>query len=152
VSKLYDLRKALADAIIAEDMGFTADNTIILRRGDLWNDLATATASAEDGLALHIGIAEGAAQGDDGARGPIELTIPITILTSPQAEEGSTPEEDVWEAMVLFVCGLKLNASDHAYHEFRFKTFSDIEVPSPDGGTAFFGRQTVFSKTFHLNS
>lgn len=150
MSKLYDLRAALAAAIIAEGMGFTADNTIILRKGDLWNDLATAIASAKNGLALHIGIAEGAAEGDDGARGPISLTIPVTILTAPALDDGVTPEEDVWEALVLFVDGLKLDARDHAYHEFRFKSFSDIEIPDPDRGTAWTGRQTVFTKTFHL--
>lgn len=148
MSKLYDLRRALADAIIAADMGFTADNTIILRRGDLWNSLATAIGSSAAGLALHIGIAEGAAQGDDNSI--IELTIPLTILTLPVIDESAQPEEDVWEALVTFVCGLKLDPWDHVFHEFRFRSFSDIEIPSPDGGTPMTGRQTVFARTITL--
>lgn len=148
MSRLYDLRRALADAIIAADIGWTADNVIIRRQADLWNDLATAIATSADGVALHIGIAEGAATPKH--RRGLELTIPLTIVALPQTDADARPEEDLWEDLVDFVTGLILPGDQHSYSEFRIRSFTDVEI-NADNGSAMLGRQTVFEKLILLD-
>lgn len=148
MSKLYDMREALADSIIAANIGWTADTVLIKRQTDLWNDVATAiSASGSSGAVLHIGVAEGDAQGEDDLE--MEVTVPLTILILPQcAPDGATPEEDLWEALVKHVHDLRLGSLPHAYR-FRFRSFSDVEIEA-DGGTGYLGRQTVFVRKLSL--
>jgi hypothetical protein len=146
MSALYDLRDALADAIIAANIGWTSSTVIIKRQSDLWNDIATAIATSSSGAALHIGVAEGSNTGKH-SRG-LELSIPLTIVCQPSLTAGATPEEDLWEDLIDFVTGLKLPGDLHSYSEFQIVSFSDIEVQTPDGGTPWMGRQTVFKKFF----
>ncbi len=143
MSQLYDLRAALAAAIVTADIGWTADTILLKRQTDLGNDIATALSTAAHGAVLHIGIAEGSATAKH--RLGVELTLPLTIVCLPQVEEGATPEEDLWEALVRFVSGLILPGDAHCYSEFRFKSFSDADL-TLDGGTAYLARQTVFEK------
>ena len=145
MSKLYDFRSDLAAAIVAADIGWTADTIIILRQGDLWNAVATAIETSANGAVLHIGIAEGTASEEAGLE--LDISVPLTILCLPQVEEDAKPEEDLWEALVQFVHGLQLNGEPYAYR-LRCKSFSDIEVKT-DGGTGYLGRQTNFTK--HLS-
>ncbi len=147
MSKLYDLRADLAASIIASDIGFTAGNIILKRQTDLWNDVATALAGLGNGLVLHIGIAEGASIEPDSLE--MELTIPLTILCLPQVAQDATPEEDVWQALVQHVHGLRLAAVEPYAWRFRFKSFSDLEIQA-DQGTGYLGRQTVFNKRLSL--
>lgn len=148
MSKLLDLRKALASDIIAQDIGWTADNIIIKRQTALWNDIATAVAASKDGLALHIGVAEGQAQGDSGV-GDMTLTLTLTVICVPEVDDAATPEEDVSEALMLFVDDHRIGHA-HIQWAFRFRSFADVEIPSPDGGTGFLGRQMVFERKFAL--
>lgn len=147
MSKLYDMRADLAAAIIAADIGFSADNIILKRQTDLWNDVATALATIDNGVVLHIGIAEGSSTEPDGLE--MELTLPLTILCLPQLAEDATPEEDIWQALVQSVHGLRLSPEDPYAWRFRFKSFSDLEIQA-DAGTGYLGRQTVFSKRLSL--
>jgi hypothetical protein len=147
MSKLYDLRAELAASIIAANIGFTAENIILKRQTDLWNDVATVLAVDALGLVLHIGIAEGAASEPDSLE--LDLTIPLTILCLPQIAEGTTPEEDVWQALVQHVHDLRLSATEPYAWRFRFKSFSDIEIQA-DHGTGYLGRQSVFTKHLSL--
>jgi hypothetical protein len=146
MSKLYDMRQALADSIIAAGIGWTADTVLIKRQTDLWNDVATSIASSKSGAVLHIGVAEGDSQGADDLE--MEVSVPLTILCLPQCEEGATPEEDLWEAMVKHVHDLRLGTDHHAYR-FKFKSFSDLEIEA-DGGTGYLGRQTIFTRRLSL--
>jgi len=146
MSKLYDLRADLAASIIAANIGFSADNIILKRQTDLWNDVATALAGLGNGLVLHIGIAEGASTEPDSLE--MELTIPLTILCLPQVAEDATPEEDVWQALVEHVHGLRMAGDPYAWR-FRFKSFSDLEIQA-DHGTGYLGRQTTFNKRLSL--
>jgi hypothetical protein len=148
MSRLFQLRQDLAAAIIAAmPTVFSADNVILKRQGDLWNDIATAVAASASGMALHIGIAEGASTEDDGLE--MEITVPLTLLCPPEVVAGATPEEDVWETLVAAVHDMRLNPADPYAYRFRFKSFSDIEVPA-DRGTAYLGRQTVFTRRLSL--
>ena len=146
MSKLYDFRSDLAAAIVAADIGWTADTIIILRQGDLWNAVATAINGSGNGAVLHIGIAEGKASEEAGLE--MDITVPLTILCLPQVEPDAKPEEDLWEALVKFVHDLRLNGEPWAYR-FKIKSFSDIEVQT-DGGTGYLGRQTSFTKHLSL--
>lgn len=146
MSKLYDIRADLAASIIAADLGFSADNIIIKRQVDLWNDVATSIAASKDGIVLHIGVAEGSSLEDEELE--IEASIPLTILCLSQVDEDAKPEEDVWEALVRHVHDLRLN-DDHWAQRFLFKSFSDIEIEA-DGGSPYLGRQTVFTKRISL--
>jgi hypothetical protein len=146
MSKLYDMREALAQSIIAADIGWTEATIILKRQTDLWNDVATAITMTKDGAVLHIGVAEGDAQGEDDLE--MEVTVPLTILCLPQCTADATPEEDLWEALVKHVHDLRLGTEHHAYR-FRFKSFSDLEIEA-DGGTGYLGRQTVFVRKISL--
>lgn len=146
MSQLYDLRSALAAAIVAADIGWTADTILLKRQTDLGNDIATALSTAGHGAVLHIGIAEGAATEDSGLE--LEITLPLTIVCLPQVTEGAVPEEDLWEALVAAVHDLRLPGKHFAYR-FKFKSFSDADF-SADGGTAYLARQTVFACKFSL--
>lgn len=148
MSKLYDMRRTLADKIIAADIGWTMDTVLLKRQTDLWNDVATAIASAANGAVLHIGIADGA--GNDGNALLMELTLTLTILVLPVVtDDGATPEEDLWEDLVKFVHGLRVGDRDHCLHEFRFKSFSDGDLQA-DGGTQYLARQTIFTKSLYM--
>ncbi len=146
MSKLYDMREALAASIIAADIGWTADTILLKRQTDLWNDVATAIAGSASGAVLHIGVAEGTTTEEDELE--MEVTVPLTILCLPQVEEGATPEEDLWEALVSHVHDLRLGVEHHAYR-FRLKSFSDLEIEA-DGGTGYLRRQTVFVKKLSI--
>lgn len=146
MSKLYDMREALAASIIAADIGWTADTVLIKRQTDLWNDVATAMAASSSGAVLHIGVAEGSSAEDDGLE--MEVTVPLTILCLPQCEAGAIPEEDLWEDLVRHVHDLRLGTLPHSYR-FRFRSFSDLEIEA-DRGTGYLGRQTVFVRRLSL--
>lgn len=147
MSKLYDLRQELADSIIAADIGFTDDNVILRRQTDVWNDLATAIAASRDGMALHIGVAEGQASEEDGLE--MELSLTLTIVCRFQTAADATPEEDVWEALVSHVHDLRLSPTDSYAERFRFRSFADVELDS-DRGPEWLGRQTVFAKKLSI--
>jgi hypothetical protein len=149
MSVLYDMRRALADAIIAANIGWTDDTVLIKRQTDLWNDVATAMSSAENGAVLHIGVAEGESQeGDDLV---LNLTVPLTILIAPVAAEGGKPEEDLWEDLLAFVNKRKIPATDHTFWEFTFKSFSDGDLEA-DEGTRYLARQSIFTKKIYIPS
>lgn len=145
MSSLFNLRQALADAIVAADLGWAAGDIILKRQTDVWNDVATAIATSATGTVLHLGIAEGAATEEAGLE--MDLTMPVSIVCLPQVEAGTTPEEDLWEALVKFIHDLRLG-ENYAYR-FRFKSFSESEL-SADGGTAWLVRQTVFTRKLSL--
>jgi hypothetical protein len=151
MSKLFDMRQALAARIIAADIGWTEETVIIKRQTDLWNDVATAMAAAANNAVLHIGIAEGSAR--EGFGGLMtDLTLTLTVLCSPvTAPTGATPEEDLWEALVRFVHGLRLEERDHCQLEFRYKSFAESDMEA-DGGTRYLARQTIFTKALYLGA
>jgi len=146
MSKLYDIREALA-ASIAEAGIFPRDAILIKRQTDLFNDIATALATAADNVCLHIGIAEGKPLGEDDL--DWDITVPLTIICPPELIEGNTPEEDIWEALVQHVHGLRLSPTDHVSYRFRAGAFQDIDVTADDG-TAYLGRQTAFTYRLSL--
>ena len=145
--KLYDMRDALGDSIIAAAIGWTADSVIIKRQTDLWNDVATAIQCSKNGAVLHIGTADGKVTEDTGLE--MDLTLSLTILCLPQVLDGAIPEETLWEDLVKHVHDLRLAATDPYAYRFRFQSFSDIEIEA-DHGTAYLGRQSVFIRRLSL--
>jgi len=146
MSKLYDIRKALADSI-AEAGIVPADAIVIKRQTDMWNDVAFAVNASQDSICLHIGIASGEVTED--ADLEMEVTVPLALLVPPALMEGATPEEDVWEALVKHVHGLKLKTDDHYNYRFRFKSFVDQDAEADDG-TPYLGRLTNFAYKLSL--
>lgn len=146
MSKLYDMRADLAASIIAAGIGWTADSVIFKRQGSVWNDVASMIAASSIGAVLHLGIAEGTSSEEDGLE--MEITVPLTIICLPQVLEDATPEEDLWEDLVNHVHDLRLGSDHHAYR-FRLKSFTDLDIEA-DGGTAYLGRQTIFTRKLSL--
>jgi hypothetical protein len=146
VSTLYDMREALAASIVAAEIGWAAEDIILRRQTDLWNDVATAISSSRHGAVLHIGIAEGASTEDGELE--MEVTVPLTILCLPQVMADATPEEDLWEALVTHIHDLRLGQDPWQYR-FKFRSFSDLEIEA-DGGTGYLGRQTLFARKLSL--
>jgi hypothetical protein len=147
MSKLYDIREALAESIAAAGI-FRREEIIIVRQADLFNEIATALSTASNGVCLHIGVAEGKPLGDEEI--DYDTAVPLTIICPPELPpQDATPEEDLWEALVKHVNGLRLKPTDHVSYRFRYGPFQDIEVKD-DNGSEYLGRQTVFTYRLSL--
>ena len=147
MSKLYDLREALKAQIVAANLGWTDDTVLIKRQGSFWNQVATAIGAAKNGAVLHIGIATGKPIGDETLE--MELSIPLTIVCKPQVSKDAVPEEDLWEALLLFVHDLKLSEDDHCSYRMIFDGFTDLDIEAA-GGTSYLGRMTTFKRRLTL--
>lgn len=147
MSKLYDMRRALAASIITANIGWRDETILYKRQSDLWNDVAVALNGSPHGAILHIGVAEGQSTEENSLE--MEVTLPLTILCLPQVLPGATPEEDLWEALVSHVHDLRLAANDPFAYRFRFKSFSDLEIEA-GGGSQYLGRQTNFFRKLSL--
>jgi hypothetical protein len=145
MSKLLDNRVALAQSIIAADIGWTEDTVLVRRQTDLFNDIVTALQTAKHGAILHIGTASAQSTDDDSLE--MEVTIPLTIVCFPQVVEGATPEEDLWEDLVRHVSDLRLG-NEHALYRLKFRSFDDIDIVID--GVSYLGRQTIFAKQLSL--
>lgn len=147
MSKLYDMRQDLAAAIIAANIGWDESTVIIQRQTDLWNNVATAMATASNGAVLHIGVAEGRAQDDYELL--LDLSLTLTIICLPEVQPDATPEEELWENLVLFIHGHLPTVGDHCVDGYRLKSFTDSDIEA-DGGTRYLARQSVFAKALYL--
>lgn len=147
MSKLYNLRQDLRDSIIAQDIGWTEDSVIIKRQTSLWNDVATAIDTAKHGCVLHIGIAQGKGEEDEGLLD--RVSVILTILTTPQVDDEATPEEDLFEDLLNHVNGLYLTETEHCNNAFKYISWTDQDVVA-DGGTRYMARQIVFSRRLDL--
>jgi hypothetical protein len=144
MSKLYDLRRRIRTALVAGG-DWTADEILIKRRTDIWNDIAVATEASKHGQCLVIGVAKGAKSGADRPgtkKVRMEVTIPITLVELPntdpeQPDTGEPDEDDRWEAMCLLLQGESLERSA-LHYELDFDSFEDVEDES------YVIRQTVF--------
>jgi len=143
MSTLFDLRQALANSIVAANIGWTSDIIVLKRQSDLWNDLITAIATSKIGACLHIGVASGKAD-PDSTDIDFDLTISLTIVIDPSPAPDVTPEEDLWELLVKHVHNLYLDAWSAFQFRFRIDSFDDIEITSPDNSSSSLGRQTIF--------
>jgi len=149
MSALYDLRSGVKDALVAANIGWTAETVIINRQekddNDLWNSIATAVSRAKHRCVLHIGVAKGDPL-DDSGDANMTVALPITILAEPNIRPDSMPEEDLWEATVRFMCGLKLQDGDLPYQAFKFGGFQDMSEDTP----GYLSRQTLFTTALYL--
>lgn len=146
--RMRGMRRELARSIAeALPQWFCADNIILDRQTDVWNDLAAAIAASSHGIALHVGVAEGTATEEDGLE--MEITVPLTLVATHQTPPGAAPEEEIWEALTAHVHDLRLCPAETYAQRFRFRSFSDVEMAA-DRGTPWLGRQTVFLKRLSL--
>lgn len=143
MSKLYSLRREIRDLLLAD--GWSADEVIIKRRTNIWNDVAVATGASKHGQCLVIGVAKGtntARNRGSSKRLHMDVTVPITMIELPtvdlaQPDEGDEDEDDRWEAMCLLLQGEALGRSA-IHYELEFDSFEDVEDDS------YVIRQTVF--------
>ena len=147
MSKLYDLRQNLRDSIVGADIGWTENSVIIKRQTSLWNDVATAISTAKHGCVLHIGIAQGKGEEEEGLLDLVSVIL--TILTTPQVDDEATPEEDLFEDLLNHVNGLYLSETEHCNNSFKYISWTDQDVEA-DGGTRYMARQIVFSRRLDL--
>jgi hypothetical protein len=148
VSKGLNKRQALKDAIVAANIGWTADSIVVKRQTDLWNDITSAIACRKTAhrCALHIGAPEGKRADDDELE--IDLTMTLTIVASPVAVKGETPEEDLWEDLVKFVDNLTLGTNTPERYRLRYQSHQDVDLDND--GISYLGRQTVFTMILSL--
>jgi hypothetical protein len=156
MSSIYDLRVAIRDALVAEGI-WKAEDIILKRQTDIWNDIAVAISNSMNGAALVIGVAEGVDSRSDSQQSRDkqliqELTIPITTICEIQLTKGATPEEDLWERTTLFLNGwvppLDYTRGRHSDYRLRYQRFSD-DVEMGDGQQSWLARQTIF-QTKHI--
>jgi hypothetical protein len=156
MSSIYDLRLAIRDALVGEGI-WTAEEIILKRQTEIWNDIAMAISSSKHGAVLVIGVAEGVDGRSDLLQSrekhlTQELTIPITTICEIQLTEGATPEEDLWERTTLFLSGwvppLDYTRGGHSDYRLRYQRFSD-DVEMGDGQASWLARQTIF-QTKHI--
>ena len=143
MSRLYSLRREIRDVLIGG--GWEADEVLIKRRTNIWNDIAVATGASKRGQCLVIGVAKGTKLGPSrpGTRQIVmEITVPITLMELPtvdpeQPETGDADEDDRWEAMCQLLQGESLGRSA-LHYELDFDGFEDVEDDE------YVIRQTVF--------
>jgi hypothetical protein len=145
VSKLRDLRQAIADSLVTAGI-WQADAILIERQSDFWNDVATAMSAAKHGSILVIGVARGDATEEDELEN--DLTIPITILAQAACAPDQTPEEDLWEDTVRHLHGRILDypgGGTHYSQRLRYQGFTDApELVDGAFEVAQLARQTLF--------
>ena len=141
MSKLHDLRTALKAHLVAQ-AGWAPGDIILQRQGDLWNEIATAMSTAVNGACLVIQSAKGRNPDPDGKL-VMELTMRVTLICAEQLQEGQTPEEELWETMVLAVHGKSFHPSGNCIYEFQCMEFDD-DVQLADGAGNWLARETVF--------
>ena len=133
MSALYSLRRSVR-TLLLEGALWTADEVIIKRRTDIWNDVAVATAASKAGQCLVIGVAKGnpsSAQKRGSKLVIMDVTIPITMIELPTvdpalpADGAATDEDSRWEAMVLRLQGDSLDRSA-LHYELEFDGFEDV--------------------------
>ena len=133
MSALYSLRRSVR-TLLLEGALWTADEVIIKRRTDIWNDVAVACAASKAGQCLVIGVAKGvpsSAQKKGSKLVIMDVTIPITMIELPTvdptlpADNATTDEDSRWEAMVLRLQGDSLDRSA-LHYELEFDGFEDV--------------------------
>ena len=133
MSALYSLRRSVRSLLLEGDL-WTADEVIIKRRTDIWNDVAVACAASRAGQCLVIGVAKGTPLNSQQAGSRMlrmEVVIPITMIELPTvdptlpADDALTDEDSRWEAMVLRLQGDSLDRSA-LHYELDFDGFEDV--------------------------
>lgn len=149
MSRIYQLRKAVKDILVAAQL-WPADQIIIRRRGQIWNDVATAIAASKDGSCIVIGVAKG---DGDKSRQPrskqviMDVTVPVTIVETPQTDPDAeeSAEDDRWEKTVTLLQGNDLGRPGKG-HDFAFESFDEVESKE------YLIRQTVFKTRLVLTA
>lgn len=133
MSGLYNIRREIKNVLIGSGL-WTADEILIKRRTDIWNDIAVAAQASKTGQCLVIGVAKGApvaSQKPGSKLLRMELTIPITLVELPTVDPeqplaGESDEDDRWEATALLLQGESLGRSA-LHYELDFDGFEDVE-------------------------
>lgn len=133
MSKLYDIRREIKSVLISSGL-WTADEILIKRRTDIWNDVSVATQASKHGQCLVIGVAKGSSVGSQRPGSKMlrmEVTIPITLVELPTVDPaqpltGEPDEDDRWEATALLLQGEPLGRSA-LHYELDFDGFEDVE-------------------------
>lgn len=137
---LYQLRKEI-ETLLLQDGLWSADEVIIKRRTDIWNDIAVAAAASDAGQCIVVGVAKGVPSKGQIAGSlqlKMEVTIPITLIELPDTDPEENPAEDErWEATVMRLLGSPLGRSETHYH-LDFESFDDVDDQD------YVIRQTVF--------
>jgi hypothetical protein len=150
MSKIYQVRKVIREILTVDGL-WHADEVLIKRRTDIWNDVAVACAASARGQCLVIGVAKGRSltKTQGGKRLRIELTIPVTLLETPNVDpevDESDPEVDEdtrWEAMVMRLQESPLGRSA-LHYSLQLEDFEDVEDDD------YVIRQAVFKTTILL--
>jgi hypothetical protein len=140
VSGLLDLRTRVKAALVDSGL-WTADEVIIRRRGNIWNDIAIAVESSKGGRCLVIGTAKGDPDPKRPPRSKIiatTVTVPVSIIELPEAdpEVDDEPEDELWEKTVILLQGNNLGGPQS--DDFIYDGFDEIEAPQ------YLIRQTLF--------
>ena len=133
MSAIYLLRRTIKEVLVSSGL-WTADEILIKRRTDIWNDITVATQASKTGQCLVIGVAKGAPVGSQKPGSKLlrmEVTIPITLVELPTVDPaqpltGETDEDYRWEATALLLQGESLGRSA-LHYELDFDGFEDVE-------------------------
>ena len=128
MSTLYQLRSAIRDLLLEGGL-WQADEVLIKRRSDLWNNVAVATGNSEFGQCIVVGVAKGTPARNQSARSQqllMEITIPITLIELPNVDpDENSAEDDRWEATVMRLMGSPLGRSE-THYELAFDGFEEV--------------------------
>ncbi|MDP3851964.1 MAG: hypothetical protein Q8Q59_15790 [Luteolibacter sp.] len=134
MSALYQLRKEVK-ALLLQGGLWNDEEVIIKRRGDLWNNVAVATAASAAGQCLVVGIAKGSPSGKQNPQSKqllMEVTIPVTLMELPTvdpdepADDAATDEDSRWEETVMRLLGDPLGRSE-VHYELLFDGFEEVQ-------------------------
>ena len=129
-ARMWNLRKAI-QAVLVDSGLWTEEEILIRRRGNIWNDVATAIGASKHGSVVVIGVAEGKREGARPPQStalPMGLTVPISLIEEPQPDPTEIPEDALFEEMLLVLEGSTLGRTERKA-DFAFEDFGEIDHP-----------------------
>lgn len=133
MSAVFDLRDAVKNLLLGENL-WSADEVIIKRRTDIWNDVATSIAASKSGQCIVVGLLSGG-KSDKQRQGSRNLIMNVTMaisivevhnLADPQTLLDASDEDTRFEATLMRLHGSSLGRSAITY-TLDFDTFAEQE-------------------------
>lgn len=134
MSAIFDLRNAAKTLLLVDDL-WTADEIIIKRRTDIWNDVATSIECSKSGQCLVIGLFAGSASNKQ-RKGSSMLMMDVTLafslverhqLADPNELTDGSDEDSRFEETLLRLQGSALGRNATLAYSLEFDGFAEQE-------------------------
>ena len=136
MSRAYQLRQQIRERIVDQLTGVREDDVIIDRQHDILSAIATAVATASNGIAITVQPMRATTTDPRSKKLHLDTTIVVTMWTKPllAGELTDQPEEDVHEALLdaLHHHECEILSNDARRFKQRLMVTGFNEVDDPD--------------------